>query len=138
MDLWLNWIMLSILFIIIEFFLWSKNFLILWLISSIIWIISLIFWLEKDLLILSFIFFIITWAISIVLLKPFTKPSQRRNQETNIKNETFIIKNINQDKKIYIDWKYYDIKSFDKLRSWDTVKIVEKEEDQIFKVKKII
>lgn len=138
MDLYIWFILIWLIFLILEIFFISWDFLAL-SISS--FITSLLIYLFKFELNLSvFLFFIISifsWILVYILYKKFlNKVNKFKISIEDFWDELYIVQILNWEKVIFHQWNYYSILNSEEVNAWDNVK-VEEFKDNFVIVKKI-
>jgi membrane protein implicated in regulation of membrane protease activity len=133
---YLDWILLGLLFVIISFLLWIKFFYIISLSCFLLWILLYLSYFITNPE-LQFLFFVLI-SFFLLISKYLLNKNWKKNRKDVEELESFIVKDYNDKKIIYFDFKIIDIESNENLNEWDTVEIVEEINESKFKVKKIM
>lgn len=137
------WIALWILFIVIEIFVFSLDFLALWIAAILTWIIVMIFWIWFDNWWISWFIFFINWIINLLLFKKFLVPYLNSTVKEwsplsadNVSWKKLIIQIVNWEKVVFDEWSYWIVYSDDEVNQWDNVEVISMK-SWWYKVKKI-
>lgn len=143
MEFWTSFIYLGILFIVIEFFLLTLDFLALWIASICTWVVIKLFNLSyNDWWSVGFIF-VIMWLGLIYLFRKFVLPRWKAKAgftaasslESAI-GDKLIVQSVSDNNVVYHEWVYWKV-FWEEIAPWDTVEVLEIIWNK-FKVKKVI
>ncbi len=143
MDFWLTWIFLWLLFVIIELFLGTFDFLALWFAAILTWLLSFSFSIARDTWYYSVIIFVVAWALAIYLSRNFlvshfkkTPPKNPMSMDS-IVGEQFIVQMQEGTKVIYSQWLYRRMVNDENINPWDTVEVTAVKNNRL-EIKKIM
>ena len=127
MGLWISWVILWIIFLIIELFILTFDFLALWFSSIITWILVYLFLFN---LYTSSLVFLILWAISIYITRTVLLPKLKVKKSPKVLSDKLIWEKLLVQ---LIEWSfvanfegnYWNLLSEWELNQWDTVEVVE-------------
>lgn len=141
MELYQYFLYLGILFIIIEMFLLTLDFLALWVAGLITSLLIYTLWL--NVMWQVWLIFLVIWVWLMLLSRKFILPKWKKqdNSKWTLSIETviwdsFIVQDVWWANVVYHEWVYWKIK-WENIKPWDTVK-VDQVEWNIFKVTKMI
>lgn len=132
MSFGLYWISIWIIFIIIEVFLLTLDFLAIWAAAIITWVFVFVFDIGYDQWWITGLIFLISSTINLYVMKKYVvnwfhvwQSQQSPMSMDNAKWEKLKVQVMGWQKVVFFDWWYWNIKTDDEVNQWDTVEIVE-------------
>lgn len=144
MNLRLYWLFLWILFVVIEMFFLTLDFLALWVSAIITALVVYLFKLDNWNLWQIALLFLLLWVLMIYISRKYFLPKLKKDDNTKwtmsietIIWDNFIVQDIEWKNVVYHEWVYWKV-VWDDTKPWDTVEVIEIMTWNTFKVKKKI